>query len=377
MPGDDTDDLAPPNEDFEDLYENAPCGYLSMLPNGRIFKVNRTFLAWTGYDRDAIIGCPLRDFLPIAGRMFYETHFAPLLRIQGFYNEVALDVVKAGGNRIPMLANALERCDASGRLLFTRLTLFPAADRRRFERGLVDAQAASDEKIKSLEADSELREQFVAVLGHDLRNPLASIGGGIRMLARGATGKDAQVLELMQGSVTRMSALIDDVMDFARSRLGSGIGVELRETTQLEAGLEQVVAELRTVQPERDLIVDVGELGTVICDAARIGQMVSNLLGNALTHGSKIQPVRMLASSDGDVLEIQVINAGEAIASEKLERIFQPFIRGETSGVKEGLGLGLFIASEIARAHGATLKARSNAEETCFTFSMPMMSGSE
>ncbi|MBZ9657298.1 PAS domain-containing sensor histidine kinase [Phyllobacterium lublinensis] len=370
MRGNDPNDLVPPNEDFEDLYENAPCGYLSMLPNGRIFKVNRTYLAWTGYSHDEIIGRPLRDFLPVAGKMFYETHFAPLLRIQGFYNEVALDIVTARGSRIPMLANALQRMDGSGQLLFTRLTLFPAADRRRFERGLVDAQAASNDKIKTLEADSELREQFVAVLGHDLRNPLASISGGIRMLERDAAGKDEQVLKLMQGSVTRMSALIDDVMDFARSRLGGGIGVELKPTDVLEAVLEQVVAELRTAEPDWVLTVSVGRLGTVICDAARIGQMVSNLLGNALVHGSKTQPVRLLASTKGGALEIEVVNAGEAIPSDQLERLFKPFIRGESSGAREGLGLGLFIASEIAKAHGATLVATSTPEETRFKFSM-------
>jgi sigma-B regulation protein RsbU (phosphoserine phosphatase) len=98
-----------PAEDLEDLYENAPCGYLSLLPDGRIYMVNATFLNWTGYERDHLIGKLMRDLLNVAARIFYETHFAPLLRMQGFFNEVALDITTAAGTRLPVLANAVER----------------------------------------------------------------------------------------------------------------------------------------------------------------------------------------------------------------------------------------------------------------------------
>jgi sigma-B regulation protein RsbU (phosphoserine phosphatase) len=335
-PDDPSDEQATsPAEDLEDLYENAPCGYLSMLPNGRIVKVNRTFLNWAGYKLEEMLGKSLRDFLPVAGRMFYETHFAPLLRIQGFFNEVALDIVRRDGSRVPVLANALERRDGSGELLFTRLTLFPAADRRRFERGLVEAQEVSTEKIKSLEEASDLREQFVAVLGHDLRNPLASIASGTRMLSRDGIEKQAQILALMAGSVTRMSGLINDVMDFARGRLGGGIGVELKPSATLDAALGQVVAELEAAFPEREIASHIGPLGTVTCDAPRLAQMASNLLANALTHGSNSSPVRLGASTADGVFELYVANSGDPIPQEKQARLFRPFFRGEESDVRE------------------------------------------
>src|SRR5690242_18702840 len=94
-----------PTEDLADLYDNAPCGYLSLLPDGRIYMVNSTFLRWTGYSREELIGKLMRDLLNVAARIFYETHFAPLLRMQGFFNEVALDITAASGVRLPMLAN--------------------------------------------------------------------------------------------------------------------------------------------------------------------------------------------------------------------------------------------------------------------------------
>ena len=125
-------------EDLEDLYENAPCGYLSLDPGGRIFKVNKTLCNWVGYAPEHLVGKRLGDLLNIAGRMFYETHIAPLLRMQGFFNEVALDLVNQNGDRLPVIANAAERRAADGSVISTRITLLKAADRRRYERELLD-----------------------------------------------------------------------------------------------------------------------------------------------------------------------------------------------------------------------------------------------
>ncbi|MDR6635907.1 PAS domain S-box-containing protein [Phyllobacterium sp. 1468] len=95
-----------PAEDLENLYENAPCGYLSLRPDGRIVKSNATLSSWTGFSQPELIGKKLHELLTIAGRMFYETHFSPLLRMQGFFNEVALDFVTKDGKKLPVLANA-------------------------------------------------------------------------------------------------------------------------------------------------------------------------------------------------------------------------------------------------------------------------------
>jgi PAS domain S-box-containing protein len=145
--------LSDQTEDYEDLYENAPCGYLSLRANGSIFKSNLTFTQWTGYESEKLAGMKFYDLLNIAGRIYYETHFAPLLRMQGHFNEVALEIVKADGSRLPVLVNAAERRDADGKAVFTRLTIFNASDRRRYERELL---AARDE-LRRLNANLETR----------------------------------------------------------------------------------------------------------------------------------------------------------------------------------------------------------------------------
>jgi sigma-B regulation protein RsbU (phosphoserine phosphatase) len=121
------------DNDFEDLYENAPCGYLSLRPDGRIDRANRTLAGWTGYAADDLPGMRLSDLLNMAGRIFFETHVSPLLRMQGFFDEFALDLLTNEGRRLPAIANAHERRDKAGALLFTRLTVLRAADRRRYE----------------------------------------------------------------------------------------------------------------------------------------------------------------------------------------------------------------------------------------------------
>ena len=367
-------------EDLEDLYENAPCGYLSLDPGGRIFKVNKTLCSWVGYAPEHLIGKRLGDLLNIAGRMFYETHIAPLLRMQGFFNEVALDLVSQSGERLPVIANAAERRAADGSVISTRLTLLKAAERRRYEQGLLNArdqsrssEAAAKANLEDERETSQLREQFIAVLGHDLRNPLASISAGARILQRHTKGEtETRVLQMMQATVMRMSGLIDNVLDFARGRLGGGITLSRDANRPLEPVLQQVVDELRTTMPDRVIESDFRIEAPVNCDRSRIGQMVSNLLGNALTHGSADTPVRVGASTDHGMFELWVANAGEPIPDAAMAHLFLPFFRGQVRASLQGLGLGLHIASEIARAHDGTLTATSTAEETRFTFRMPL-----
>jgi signal transduction histidine kinase len=220
---------------------------------------------------------------------------------------------------------------------------------------------------------SALREQFIAVLGHDLRNPLASIDGGARLLRKETlSGRGAEILGMMHGSVVRMSVLINNVLDFARGRLGGGISLAREPAVALEPMLQQVVNELRIVAPDRMIKTDFAASERVNCDPVRFGQMVSNLLANALTYGSSDEPVRIHTLTHGAELVLWVANGGEPILPETIERLFQPFFRGELRPSQQGLGLGLYIASEIAKAHGGALEVVSTPEETRFTFRMPL-----
>jgi signal transduction histidine kinase len=231
--------------------------------------------------------------------------------------------------------------------------------------------ATAEASLLDAHATAKLREQFIAVLGHDLRNPLASIGAGIELLQkRPLDDKARSIVAMMDKSVGRMSALINDVLDFARGRLGAGLSVH-RSDGHLEPVLRQVIAELQTTHPERTITTDFQLTRPVMADRTRIGRLLSNLLGNALMYGAEGQPIRVTATTNGR-FELVVANKGPPIPAAAMDLLFQPFARGEVRPNQQGLGLGLYIASEIARAHGGTIGATSSAEETRFTFSMPL-----
>jgi signal transduction histidine kinase len=232
---------------------------------------------------------------------------------------------------------------------------------------------AQNELMTEREA-GELREQFIAVLGHDLRNPLAAISAGSALLQRkaGDAAVVARTAERIDRSARRMSGLINDVLDFARGRLGGGIGVEFEETSTLGASLEAVVMELSTVHPDREIHADVEVVATLRCDPMRIQQLLSNLLANALAHGSPQSPVSISATVAGDELVIEVWNDGEPIPADRLDMVFAPFWRRTAS--REGLGLGLYICAQIVKSHRGKLAATSTAADgTRFSARLPIV----
>lgn len=379
-----------PVEDLDDLYENAPCGYISLRTDGLIFKSNATFARWLGFSGDELQGKRFHDLLTFAGRIYWETHIAPGVALSGHVDEVALDLVAKSRDRVPMLVNAVVKRGADGDHLFTRLTLFNATQRRRYEQNLRDATQEAEAARRGLRAlhtqleasllderaTSALREQFIAVLGHDLRNPLSGIGGGVELMTREGISDEKRVVigKMVLASVGRMAGLIDDVMDFARGRLGGGLTLDRNANELLEPVLRQVVAELRNAVPDREINVTINLDEPIDCDRRRIAQMVSNLLGNALTHGDASTPVELEAATRDGWLQISLANTGTHIPAAVVKRIFEPFSRGKHRPSLQGLGLGLYISHQIAVAHGGTLDVVSTKAETRFGFRMRLLS---
>ena len=233
--------------------------------------------------------------------------------------------------------------------------------------------ASSEAALFSERQSSELREQFIAVLGHDLRNPLASISAGATLLAKQRLEGNARtIIPLMQKSVVRMANLIDNVLDLARGRLAGGLKVDRDRDEPLAPALLQVVDELRSAWPDRPIEVEMNLDVPVDCDPPRIAQLLSNLLANALVHGTG--PVQVRAVSNNGELALAVANGGAPIPPEMMARIFQPYYRVAADGNRRGLGIGLYIASEIARAHGGSLSVASDAAETRFMLKVPARS---
>jgi signal transduction histidine kinase len=244
---------------------------------------------------------------------------------------------------------------------------------------LIGQHLDAQERLKASEAalateheNSQLRDQFIAVLGHDLRNPLAAIGAGVAVLrSMPEDSNNSSILDLIQRSTTRMGNLIGDVLDFARGRLGTGLDMTQVADEKLDSDLTQVITELHSASPQRTIHREFAIDRMVVCNTPRLAQMLSNLLANALTHGDPDSPITVRAYTTDSVLELSVTNYGKTIEPEVMAQLFKPFSRGTASPGQQGLGLGLYIAAEIARAHGGLLKVESLDGTTRFTFTMP------
>ena len=298
----------------------------------------------------------------------YRDHHTP--RIYGFQSYISIPVLRSDGSYFGTLC-ALDPLPAklSNTATVASMTLFAQLITKHLE---TEAQLEASQSALVSERDTaELREQFIAVLGHDLRTPLSSILLGTELLRNDQLSpKSASVVERMRRSALRISALANDVMDFTRGRMGGGISLHLVNDAGLQPALEQVVAELRGTFPEREIRVDLAVGNVVYCDTQRLQQLLSNLLKNALVHGDPSLPVTVRGGARDGRLELQVANGGAAIAAPTIDQLFKPFWRASGKAANEGLGLGLFIVAENARAHGGQIDVVSTADETRFTFIM-------
>ncbi len=306
---------------------------------------------------------------PVAKDTVYCNHHTPAL--YGLQSYISMPIFLADGSFFGTLC----AIDPEPHVLNTPETLgmFKLfAELIAFHLNAADKLAVSEADLTNERKTAELREQFIAVLGHDLRNPLASIAAVARRFRKAALSEEEfGYLDLMQNSVRRMAGLIDNVLDFARGRLGDGLTLT-RTAQDLAPVLQQVVGELQAHAPGRqiDLVLDLKR--PVDCDPARIGQLLSNLLGNALAYGDPARPITVSAQTGLQQFELSVTNHGAPIPPAILDKLFQPFSRGAGQDKQEGLGLGLYIASEIARAHGGMLSATSTVDETRFVLRMPL-----
>lgn len=300
----------------------------------------------------------------------FRGHHTPAM--YGFQSYISLPIVRQDGSFFGTLCaidprpSRLQRPEVVGMFkMFAELISFHLEAHERLARS---EAALSDEREVA-----ELREQFIAVLGHDLRNPLGSIAASALVLdATPLDARQKRAIGLIQRSVARMAGLIDNVLDFARGRLGHGLSLELRSEEALAPTLEHVVAELAAIHPGRTIDAAFDLSHPVPCDRDKLGQLLSNLLANALTHGDADGTITVSAATHEGRFELTVANPGPPLEETVRKQLFHPFQRSRTPGGQQGLGLGLYIAAEIARAHGGTLSADSAGGQTRFTFAMPL-----
>lgn len=368
----------PPQPDIQAHVDLAPCGLLRTDASGTIERVNLTFSRWLGYERAELLGRRLPDLLTVGARIFHQTHLAPLMQMQGSISEVKLEMLHRDGSKLPMVLNARRHLE-EGRT-FTEIATFVAHDRDKYERELVLARQRLEVLVaeyKALQAEAsdraQIAEQMVGIVSHDLRNPLQTIQMGAVLLARrDATPQQLGVLGRMTRAGERAQRLIADLLDFTQARLGRGIKVEPR-SFELHRLIGDVVEELAQAFPGRGLVHEHEGRGECVADSDRVAQLTGNLIANAMAYGNAGAPVTVRTTVTAGQFEVAVHNDGAPIPPQAQAALFQPMVRGtEEGGASRSVGLGLFIVSEIARAHGGKVAVASAAPGgTTFTATFP------
>jgi PAS domain S-box-containing protein len=349
-------------ESAEDLYEHAPCGYVSALPDGTIVKVNQTFLDWTGHGREDLVGRRrFQDLLTAGGRIFHETHYAPLLRMQGAVREIAVDVVCADGGRLPVLINSVLKRDGDGKPLLVRTTVFNATDRKEYERELLRERQRAEQAART-------KADFIAMVSHEIRTPLNAILGVGQLLAgTELSEKQQKYVRILRSSSEGLLALINDILDFSKIEAGK-TAVEERSLDPREL-IHQIVDHLRVKAEEKNLSlavqVDERVPAAVLGDPIKIGQVVTNLLSNAIkftAQGSVTVELQVRERlPDSVAIEFRIADTGIGIAADRLPHVFDEFTQASYDiGLKYGgTGLGLAISKKLVELHGSRLAVQS------------------
>jgi len=366
---------------MQQLLDDAACGLARTSPDGVFLHVNRTFCQWIGYSSQELCGQrKLQELLTMGGRIFHQTHWHPLLQLQGSVSEVKLEIVHRGGHSLPMVMNAVRR-ESEGATVHD-IALYIARDRDTYERELV----ASRKKLEALVAEAKrlqlaledralFAEQMVGIVSHDLRNPLSTILMGAALLSGGeATPNQLRVLGRISRAAQRANRLITDLLDFTQARMGKGIGIHV-QPMDLRVTVAEVVEELALAYPGRTLVYRHEGGCQCTADADRLSQLVGNLVSNAMSYGQADAVVTVTAGVDhGGSCVVAVHNLGPPIPEEMQAVLFQPMVRGAQAQPGSSVGLGLFIVAEIAKAHRGTVSVESSADAgTRFSARFPLV----
>lgn len=274
-----------------------------------------------------------------------------------------------------------DQCDANEKLVLAMLRVQDDAEAARLAQESAEQEAGEAKKREAeLAETAEFRERLIGIIGHDLRNPLNTVlmASGL-LLAHGELAEgDARLVGRIVASGQRMARMIAQLAEFTRARLGGGFELTLAKA-DLGALCRDIAEELRISSSSEVLLTLEGDLAGT-WDHDRLAEVFSNIVGNAIEHAAPGTPVVIHARGDRGGVVVEVTNQGACIPPDVLPKVFKAFRgaspRGDAGARRSAghLGLGLYISSELVRAHGGTIEVRSTRETTTFTVRLPRVS---
>ncbi|MFN6963487.1 MAG: ATP-binding protein [Pyrinomonadaceae bacterium] len=361
---------------MEGLQDIAPCGFVRFDDSGHILLVNSTLLEILGYDAEGeLVGAHIDRILPVASRIFYQTHFFPLLKLHDRVSEVYFSLKCRDGETIPALVNAARRTADDGDHV-NDCVFIQMRQRSEYEDEILRAKRRSEQAVRA-------KDEFLAMVSHELRTPLSAIRGWSRMLARGFLGPEgaSKAHEAIDRSSEALQKLIEDLLDFSRIISGKlRINVEPVDLTSIIGTTLDIVEPAAVAKDIHiETIVDGDAAAPVSGDVSRLQQVLWNLLSNAIKFTPKHGRVQLRVSRVDSSVELSLSDTGEGISADFLPFVFDRFRQAEAAATRShgGLGLGLAITRHLVELHGGTIRAESPGpgQGATFTVRLPVLRG--
>lgn len=376
-----TQNAGPPAtaSETQDVLDQAPCGLAQTDAQGLLRRANLTFCQWLGYTPGELVGQrKLQDLLTTGCGIFHQTHSLPLLLQQGSVSEVRVQMLRKDGQMLPMLLNVRRHAEQGE--VVDDYALFVAQDRDKYEKELeqartkLEAMVAHANELQAQASDRAMfAEEMVGIVSHDLRNPIMAILMSAELLDKSnVSPSQSAVLARILRAGDRASRLIANLLDLTQVRLGSGLLVS-PALMDLHATVAGAVQESSQVFPDRVLRHVQQGPGPCIADADRLAQLVGNLVSNAMAYGEPGAAVVVTSARQAGGFSVSVHNRGAPIPADIMDKLFERMMRGcDQVNTGRSVGLGLFIVSEIAKAHSGTVSVASTLEAgTTFTVMIP------
>lgn len=358
--------------DISDLYNNAPCGYHSLDPDGVLIRINDTELEWLGYTREEVIGKKrFSDLITDEGRELFRERF-PQFTQEKQVPDTEFEMVRKDGTTLPVLVSASAVTDEDGNFVMSRSMVFNLTERRRAEK-LAQLKAELELRAAELERSNAELAQFAHAASHDLSEPLRTVSSYVQMIAsryRGRLDSDAdEFIGFAVEGVAQMQALIDGLLAYSTA----GSTNFACEPVDCGEVVWRVLCALERSISESKAQITVDPLPTVSCDAAHLAEVFQNLISNAIKFADVAPPrIRISAEREPKAWCLSVQDNGIGIEPHHRQRVFDMFRRLHSHQAYSGTGIGLTICKKIVERQGGGIWVESAPDGgSIFRFTLP------
>ncbi|PRY84643.1 ATP-binding protein [Mongoliibacter ruber] len=360
--------------DYNELFHQAPCGYLSLDKKGVITKANLTLCNWLGYSPIELQGLfTFQDLLSVGGKIYFETHFLPLLQLEGQASEINFEIIAKNRDKLPVLVNGT-KVTFDNKIIGFRLTIVDISQRKQYEKELLKAKKLAEENALKLSEKNIELERFSNVVSHDLKSPIRTLSGLLEIMEKkgflNMEEESIKIQKIIKDNLKRISVLVDDLMEQTLSEKET----EYNEIVDLNEVVETVKEMLGDEIQKSSTQINIEVLPYVRGNKNQVIRLIQNLIMNAIKYRSEADPrIQIFCNVTDNMATVELRDNGIGFDPIFKDRIFEYMKRLHSPDKIPGSGIGLYSCKKIVESHGGKIQAESEpGQGATFVFTLPI-----